>query len=214
MSGTRDSWSPTVWPHDPQATEALQEYLSQATDLLYGIKLDFSGANLEGADLQSSWINGANFSQACLRSADLFAANATDVVFREADLTGANLGKAVLWRADFERAKLVRSSLVRVEAAKATFVNADISGAKLVAGDFTSANFTGADLRGSDLESAYLPEAVFVNTVLTDASGGVFGPVVVDLEPRVVLDGEELERWFAGKGASVRVYPRTEGVRP
>lgn len=88
----------------------------------------------------------------------------------------------------------------------------DLSAAKLGSGDFKSADFTGAVLSNSDLESAYLPGAVFADAVVAGASGRVFGPLVVSVAPyQAVLDGEELEQWFSSKGASVRVYPRTEG---
>lgn len=212
LSGTHNSWTPTAWPADTSAAAALRSYLGQETDLLYATRLDFRDANLEGADLQGGWIIGSDFSRTNLRNADLGGAHGAETIFHEADLTSANLAKATLQRADFLNARLTNSSLVRAEAPHASFVHADLRGVKFTAGDFMAADFSGADMSASDLESAHLDGAVLAGTLLTGASGGVFGPVVISLEPnRVMLDGEDLEQWFISQGAKIRVYPHTHG---
>jgi hypothetical protein len=59
-------------------------------------RLDFSGANLRGANLSEANLRGANLSEANLRGANLRGANLSEADLRGANLRGANLSEANL----------------------------------------------------------------------------------------------------------------------
>ncbi len=210
LSGTHDRWSPRIWPSDKDASAAIREFLSGESDVLYGIKLDFRGADLSGACLSDSWLTGADLRGVQLEDADLNATNATEARFEGARLARAELPKAALWHASFARADLSAARLVRVEAFDASFVGAVLRGADLRASSFDRADFTDADLTGCDLDSSFLANAVLAGATVAGARGLISGPVVVEVKPeRRVLASDELREWFVDRGASVEVHNAT-----
>jgi uncharacterized protein YjbI with pentapeptide repeats len=75
------------------------------------IKIDFSGCNLQGANLSYSNLKEANFSRADMRgcslwNANLESANFTDANLENADLDYAKLRGAILFNANLRMATL------------------------------------------------------------------------------------------------------------
>lgn len=207
LSGTRDGvWSPRSWPHSEEASNALREVLSGKSEILYGIELNFRGADLTDAYFYECWINAADFTETVLEGIDLNAANATDVLFLRCRMARAVLPKAILSRARFDGADLTDANLIRIEAFDASFVGATLTNADLTASHLDRADFTSADLTACNLRSASLADATLVGASVEGARGLLFGPVVVETYPqRRVLAGAELQRWFAERGADVQV---------
>ena len=144
-----------------------------------GIKADFSGANLSGANLSDANLSGANLSDADLSGADL----------SDADLSGANLSRADLSRADLSGADLSGADLS----------GADLSGANLSRADLSGANLSGADgiLRA---ECAWTDHGECGRTlvaVLVDGSARYFCGCFAGSE-------EELRSWIAKNCEALR----------
>ena len=89
MSGIRDERSPRRWSSAEETSAVIREDLSGESDVLYGIKLDFRGSDLQGVYLSDSWITGADFIGADLTGCDLDSASLTDAVVAGATLGGA-----------------------------------------------------------------------------------------------------------------------------
>lgn len=90
-----------------------------------GLKADFSGAVLAGANLGEAVAAEANFSRTNLTAANLGGADLRGAVFAEAVLTGTRFARADLREADFEGAILTgvdfrtAQGLTRAQLAKA-----------------------------------------------------------------------------------------------
>jgi Pentapeptide repeats (8 copies) len=119
---------------------------------LQGIELDFfdlTGANLEGADLRK-----ATFRKATLEGAIFSEANLEGAILSEANLRGANLTRANLTVAIFREANLEGAIFREANLEGATF-----EGANLYGTNFYGTHLEGANLEGADLTRAYLEGA-------------------------------------------------------
>lgn len=125
-----------------------------------GLRLNFRGKNLVGADFRGD----------DMTNADLRGANLTDADFSGANLSGANLEEAVFDSTNLHRANLRDASLSGVEIdginmASVDFSRADLRGARLscdgcgLRSDARGANFAGADLRGLDFGRTVIHQA-------------------------------------------------------
>ena len=127
--------------------------------------LDFSDANLRGADLQGVNLWNANLSGADLRDASL----------RFATLWGARLTYAELNRADIRGAYLQGVNLTEAQLRDANLSGADLQGVNLTDANLSGAQLHGANLRGADLTDANLSGAHLHNANLrgTDLTGTI-----------------------------------------
>ncbi|OYV59154.1 MAG: hypothetical protein B7Z71_08660 [Acidocella sp. 21-58-7] len=116
-------------------------------------KLD--GVNFSGADLSKA----AFVSACSLTAVQFSLANLSGANFRECDLTGSDLTRAILEKSDFSGANLTRALLPRVCAPGARFVATNLTGAQLMHGNFMRADLSRADLRGADLTDGGFLEA-------------------------------------------------------
>lgn len=207
------------WPDDPAVRRTLEGYLDNlpvgsqtVSSLLNGRGLDFRGADLSGLDLSEAELSEANLSGVCLVGADLYRAWLLGAVLRSADLTQCRLRKVEGRACDAQEAILRGSDLDRSE-----FEDADLRRVDLREADFAGALLTGADLRGADLRhcvfglngnSTGLAEARLADCLMEGAKGMVSGPVDVGTDSPQLLDGADLRRWFADRGAPlVEVWP-------
>ncbi|HEX2134105.1 MAG TPA: pentapeptide repeat-containing protein [Actinophytocola sp.] len=204
-SGTRKAWRPIVWPPDGPTAAALREWLEGDIEAdFYGLDLDFSGSDLSGGDLLETWLSGSRFTGALLRSTTFVRAHLEEADFTGADLAGANLAKAEGKKAVLRDARLLGANLTASQ-----FRAADLTGADLTAATLGDATFSGATLAGANLTNATanrlaLRETVFDSAEVTGFSGSVVGPIsVVFRGERTLLDDEDLERWFAARGAKI-----------
>ena len=203
------------WPDDPAVRRVLEEYLdyfdklptdSRTVDsLLNGRSLDFTGADLSGLDLLQATLNEANLSGVRMVGADLSGAWLIGAVLRGTDLSLCDLRKAQGRACDAQDAILRGAGLQRSEFEDADFRRADFREAQ-----FGRAWFAGSDLRCADLRQCIFgrngSSTGFLEVRLADcladgATGMVSGPIDVGTDAPQLLDGTELQHWFADRGA-------------
>lgn len=83
-------------------------------------KANWTGANLEGADLSNASLGGGNFEGSRLVSANFAGANLGSSRFAAADLAGADLAQADVCGADFATANLANTNFDRATACSNT----------------------------------------------------------------------------------------------
>lgn len=202
------------WPDDPAVRQALEEYLDNfPTDpqtlkpILDAEDLDFTGADLSGLDLSEAILSGANLVGVRLAGADLYGAWLIGAILRGADLSGCYLRKAQGRACDAQNAILRGADLDASQ-----FERADLRRADLREVDFAGALLTGADLRGADLRYCVFglignltgfTNARLAGSLVEGAKGKISGPVDVGVDSPQLLDGADLQRWFADRGASL-----------
>jgi uncharacterized protein YjbI with pentapeptide repeats len=145
---------------------------------------DFTGTNLQGADLVR-----ACFDRASLHFADMRSVNALGASFVAADMRGVSLRNAVLTGANLDDADLSEAVLaVRVAGGSYDLAPKGVSGeaggvamtvdftgctmkqSRLAGANLQKANFSGALLNGADLTGAELAGARMDGAVLTGAN--------------------------------------------
>ncbi len=136
-------------------------------------EIDFTGANLQRANLRQASAASASFFAADLSFADLTLIRAPKADFRGAVLSGARLASAVLDDADMRRAVLATAhdgfQLVRPDAAAASLNGADLSEAEAGKVDFSNCSLKGARLRGANLRGAVFKDAIMTGADLAGA---------------------------------------------
>ncbi len=140
---------------------------------LYRLKLtnliDWSKANLGGADLLQAHLQGVN-----LRNANLSQANLTRVDLSQADLVQidlqrANLNGSYLRNADLQQANLLQADLRGADLQRANLRKANLRDSDLRDADLTDANLSGADLKGAQVKTLQLALAASLqNSVMPD----------------------------------------------
>ncbi len=143
---------------------------------------DFSGLNLDNANLSGADLSGVNLCQADLSSANLCEADLSHVILFGVNLNGANLCNANLCNATLMEANLCEADLsgadlsianlmganlweADLSGAYLTFANltfADLNGANLTKADLTNANLNGANLDGANLDEAKIDGTILV----------------------------------------------------
>jgi uncharacterized protein YjbI with pentapeptide repeats len=171
--------------------------------------IDFSDANLNGADLSDAdlsdaILNGANLSDAILNGANLSDANLNGADLYRADLIGADLSgafillanlnwanlsraslreahlcDALLFSADLSEADLSKADLSRAYLSYANFSDADLSDADLSETNLNGANLNGANLNGANLSSCQLVQTQLQRATLTQTK--IYGISVWDV---------------------------------
>jgi uncharacterized protein YjbI with pentapeptide repeats len=145
---------------------------------------DLQGASLEGAQFQGSSLESAHLEDAALRGARLAgvsldfaqlqgahfdAAQLQGASFDTAELQGASLDGADLQGADFSTAQLQGASLDRAKLQGVSFEDARLQGASLLGSQLQGADLRYADLRGVSLENAALLGASLYSAQLQGA---------------------------------------------
>jgi len=132
-----------------------------------------------------AWLN-----RATLRGADLSHSNLRKAQGRECNASGATFCAAVLDRSEFEGADFRRADL-----SKARFGSTTLSGADLRNADLRGCVF------GHETLTTVLQRARIAGCLVEGASGTLRGPADVGEQTPQLLDGAELQRWFAEHGA-------------
>lgn len=200
------------WPDDPAARHALEVYLSElppdspdVLSVLDAENLDFTGADLSGLELLEAELSQANLSGVSLVGTDLAGAWLNRATLRGANLSHSNLRKAQGRECDAQDAAFCAAVLDRSEFERADFRRADLSKAR-----FGSTTLSGADLRDADLRGCVFGHKILTTALqrariagcrVEGASGTVDGPADVGGQTPRLLDGAELQRWFAEHGA-------------
>lgn len=122
-------------------------------------KANLHGANLMQADLYTAWLDGANLCDADLREANLMQADLDWAALIEANLYKAELVRAELTGAKLMRANLNEANLKQADLTLANLSDANLGGANLNEAQLNGADLTDADLRGTDLNGADLTSA-------------------------------------------------------
>lgn len=170
MGGAEDEALPE--PHKGMSSEEKGALLLRYASTRKSVEgLDFSGACLveaavNSANLAKANLRGANLTRAHIADANLVRANLAEAKFFDAVFTSSNLGGADLEGADLEKAWLLEAdlcsaNLTEANLREATLRNADLeradlSGANLHGSYLEQANFDGASLSGADLDGAKL----------------------------------------------------------
>jgi uncharacterized protein YjbI with pentapeptide repeats len=200
------------WPDDPAVRRTLEEYFdnfppdSQTLKTILDAEgLDFTGADLSGLDLSEAILSEANLSAVRLAGADLYSAWLIGAVLRGADLSGCYLRKVQGRGCDAQDAILRGADLQRSEFERADFRRADFREARFGKSLYTGADFRGADLRhclfGESGSRTGLTQARLANCRVEGARGTVSSPADVGVDSPELLDGADLQRWFADRGA-------------
>jgi uncharacterized protein YjbI with pentapeptide repeats/energy-coupling factor transporter ATP-binding protein EcfA2 len=135
---------------------------------------DLSAANLANVRASLAQLQRANLHGACLTNwraesadlshADLRWAIANYAQFQKSNLTGASFIEANLWKADLRDTQIDDADFTG-----ANLEDADLTGLKLRLARFDKARFGGAVLRRCDLEEMHLPDADFHDVDLQGA---------------------------------------------
>jgi serine/threonine protein kinase len=141
--------------------------------------MDFSKANLAGAELIRSNLTNTQFTGANLAGADLSYANLKGVSFLRTNLVGTRLnyadltnatGNPKLTNASLRWANLTGVKFGRVELLAADLREANLNGANLKIANLMNANLKKADLTNADLSYANLSGANLYGAILKDAN--------------------------------------------
>jgi uncharacterized protein YjbI with pentapeptide repeats len=187
------------------AARTLHDWLNKrGAEDFHGLDLDFSGANLSGADFTSGWFSRAKLHGATLRNVCFSAAHCEETDFSQADLTGAAFVKAFGRGSQWWKARLHGADFARAEFNRADFTEADLTGASLGDALLTRSTFAHATLRNVTANKTVLRNAILDSADVTGFSGTVIGPIsVIFRGRRSLLDGADLEQWFAARGGRV-----------
>jgi uncharacterized protein YjbI with pentapeptide repeats len=139
-------------------------------DLATLTKVDFEGADLEGASLTLAQLQGASLLQAQLQGASLVGAQLQGASLGGAQLQGASLFQAQLQGASLIEAQLQGASLIEAQLQGASLDNAQLQGASLYSAYLRGASLFGAQLQGASLLEAQLQGASLESAQLQGAS--------------------------------------------
>jgi uncharacterized protein YjbI with pentapeptide repeats/Tfp pilus assembly protein PilF len=138
-----------------------------------GKGVDFSSANLLGANFQQTRIEGARFLHADL----------TGVDFSESEMPAADFSHSLAYKANFQRAKILFGKFNAANLDQSNFAEADLTGsdfssarahrAGFRSAQLTQVNFDRAKLKGADFRNAAFQGTSFGNANLeeTDLRG-------------------------------------------
>jgi uncharacterized protein YjbI with pentapeptide repeats len=133
-------------------------------------RVDFEGAQLEGASLHGAQLQGASLEQAHLQRASLQGAHLEGSTLEKAQLQGGSLNLAQLQGASLHLAKLQGVSLDAAQLQGASLDGAQLQGASLFGAQLQGASLGFAQLQGASLVSAQLQGASLVEARLQAAS--------------------------------------------
>jgi uncharacterized protein YjbI with pentapeptide repeats len=208
--GAGGGWAPAVWPADDAAASELRGWLTGVGGAEFrGPDMDFSGADLSGGDFSHGWFSRSRLQHATLRNTCFSRAHCEGADFSHADLSGADFTKALGRESHFWKAKLHGVNFTEAEFNRADFTEADLAGANLTDVLLTRTTLAHTNLTGATAERTVLRNTILDSADVKNFTGSVIGPIsVIYRGRRSLLDGAELEQWFAARGGRVRrVYP-------
>ena len=132
--------------------------------------MDFTGVDLTGVNLSSSFLINSNFSGVNLTNANLSGARLTGSVFNGATMTGVNLQGAELVGSSLQSAKLSSANLSKASLAKSNFSSASMNGSNLTRATAIRTNFSSADLTNANLTKAVMVDAILTSANLSSAN--------------------------------------------
>jgi uncharacterized protein YjbI with pentapeptide repeats len=196
---------PPAWPADTEAARALHDWLARGgAGEFRGTGLDFSGADLSGGDFTAGWLSKARLLNTTLRDVRFSSAHCEEADFSEADLSGADFVTAFGREAQMWKARLHGARFAGAEFNRADFTEADLTGADLGGALLTRSTFANAVLRNVTADKAVLRNTILDSADVTGFSGTVVGPISVRFRGRrSLVDGVDLEQWFAARGGRV-----------
>ena len=137
---------------------------------------DFSGINLNEANLSRIKLSNSNLSHASFMVANLTAANLSGCNLTGANLNVARLSNATLNKAILDRASLNVSNLVRADLSEASLIESLLIRGELIQCLLSQAKLIQANLNGADLREAKIEQADFTYANLSGANlRAVFG---------------------------------------
>jgi uncharacterized protein YjbI with pentapeptide repeats len=122
-------------------------------------KVDFTGAELQGASLFETQLQGASLDYAELRGASLFGAQLQGASLFGAQLQGASLYQTRLQGASLDGAQLQGASLDLAQLQGASLDHAQLQGASLAYAELQGASLYQTRLQGASLDGAQLQGA-------------------------------------------------------
>ena len=162
-------------------------------------EIDLAGVNFRGANLSGAYLQSESFQRADLRDAQIDSAT-----FFESDLTGSNLTGAYLPATDFQNCTMQRVRLSSTDLSGAYFGTTDLSGARFDKAYLLNAVFEGAELNQVDFESATLGWTVFANVGLNTTTGldtiEHQGPSTIGIDSLYKSSGAIPEHFLRGCG--------------
>ena len=153
----------------PERGRLLEELVRnefQVTDI------DFSYAELDGAELPYAYMPRANLSWATLQDADFQEAHIPDANLRNSDLSRANFSGSFALKARFDGATLETTNFSNSQLPDATMTDGKMGSVIFKSANLMGTRFNRSDLKNSDFRSSNLMGADFRNTNL---SGSAFG---------------------------------------
>ena len=154
--------------------------------------VNFSAAELIGANLTQANLTSANFTGANLIRANLCQANLCQANLRDANLNSTNLTKANLNQANLYQAELRDANLQKADLEKTNFSQADLTEANLSQANLQSANLSQANLSEADLLEANLSEANLVGADLSRADLSRANLFKGDLSDAILVETQAL----------------------
>jgi uncharacterized protein YjbI with pentapeptide repeats len=133
-------------------------------------KVDFEGAELQGASLGEAQLQGASFERTQLQGARLELAELRVASLDKGQLQGASLDGATLQGASLRGAQLQGARLDDAQLQGASLKGAELQGASLDGATLQGASLLGARLQGASLENAELQGASLAAAELQGAS--------------------------------------------
>jgi uncharacterized protein YjbI with pentapeptide repeats len=202
-----------AFPHDAVARQALETYLDAlpadpetVLPAFAGDGLDFTGADLTNLELLGAYLDQAILDGVKLTGASLGGASLMGTRLRRADLSHASLRKAQGRSSDAQAALLLGADL-----RSSNFENADMRHADLRRAQLGNSWLTGIDLREANLRECSFgghktwtarPKARMAHARVEGAAGHITGPIDIGTDTPYLLDGEDLQHWFADHGAT------------
>jgi uncharacterized protein YjbI with pentapeptide repeats len=129
-------------------------------------RVDFYGADLQGASLKSAQLQGTSLDAAQLQGASLEAAQLQGASLQLAQLQGALLDSAQLQGASLDSAQLQGASLYSAQLQGANLSGARLQGASLDRAHLEGALLNGAQLQGVSFSGAFLKATDLSNAYL------------------------------------------------
>jgi hypothetical protein len=202
-------------PRTDAVEAALRVLKTEGTADLQGLVLDFTGTNLDDAELEGLTAPGANFEEAHVFFATLTHSYLNLATFDPARMQGTDLSDSCLRKARFGEktepqqviSDMKYAYLNRVDAREAVFRFVDMSGAAFADADLAGAVFDHDNLEGANLSHANLAGTRFLDSNLERANlDGASGLTRSQLAAGTTSPGTVLPRFDQGA--------TTEGTDP
>lgn len=167
------SLSQTISPPTPNRTSTTPEFVNgcRLKPHAFCPNTDFSGVDLTGVNLSSSFLINSNFAGAILTKANLSGARLSDSLFDKAVMTGVNLQGAELGGCSFQSSvDLSSANLSKANLTLSNFSSAVMKGSNLSRVVAISTNFSGVDFSKANLTKAIMDGANLASANLSNTN--------------------------------------------